>query len=286
MQCDEVDVFGLEITVAPARERLERDRVAGAFDEDVCTQHRRRCYGGGRPSPTLIVSFVSSHTDAHDYGSDIYTEADGSDDTLANLGPLRALAGIWTSADGADIHPIGPGSDITGTVVGDDEHNEYVERYELHPIDPQTNGPQLFYGLRYHTHIVKPGEIETFHDQVGYWLWEPEARLVLHSIAIPRGQVVLAAGTAAPDAKDFEVSATLGSELYGILSNPFLDTNFKTVGFRIRVTVHDDGTWSYEEHTEMRIPGRDGLVDHVDRNTLRRIGDPIPNPLAATELST
>ena len=37
----------------------------------------------------------------HDYGSDIYTEADGSDDTLANLGPLGPLAGIWTSAEGA-----------------------------------------------------------------------------------------------------------------------------------------------------------------------------------------
>ncbi|SRR5258706_12995975 len=27
--------------------------------------------------------------------------------------------------------------------------------------------------MRYHTHIVKPGEVETYHDQVGYWLWEP-----------------------------------------------------------------------------------------------------------------
>lgn len=38
----------------------------------------------------------------------------------------------------------------------------------MHPIDPQTNGLQLFYGLRYQTHIVKPGAIETYHDQVGY----------------------------------------------------------------------------------------------------------------------
>jgi hypothetical protein len=218
---------------------------------------------------------------AHDYGSDIYTEAEGDDDTLAQLGPLAALAGVWTSADGADVHPVGPGSDITGPVIDDDEHNQYVERYELHPIDPQTNGPQLLYGLRYHTHIVKPGEVETFHDQVGYWLWEPAARTVLHTIAIPRGQVVLAAGHAEPDATEFVVSAELGSEVYGILSNPFLDRAFRTVRFAMRVTVHADGTWSYEEHTTMEVPGRDGPVDHVDRNTLRRIGDPIPNPLAA-----
>jgi len=219
--------------------------------------------------------------DVHDYGSDIYTEAEGSEDTLANLGPLRPLAGIWTSADGADVHPVGPGSDITGPVIDDDEHNVFVERYELQPIDPQTNGPQLLYGLRYHIHIVKPGEVETFHDQVGYWLWEPAARTVLHTIAIPRGQVALAAGSAEPDATEFEVSAELGSQLYGILSNPFLDRAFRTVSFRLRITAHDDGTWSYEEHTMMQVLGRNGLVDHVDRNTLRRIEEPTPNPLAA-----
>ena len=223
---------------------------------------------------------MSGEGAVHDYGSDIYTEADGDDDTLANLGPLRGLAGIWTSAEGADVHPVGPGSDIEGPVVDGDEHNAYVEHYELHPIDPQTNGPQLFYGLRYHTHIVKPGEVETFHDQVGYWLWEPAARVVVHMLAIPRGQVVLASGPAEPDATEFEVSATLGSQVHGIVSNPFLDRAFQTVSFRIRVTTNDDGTWSYEEHTAMRVPNRDGLVDHVDRNTLRRIGDPIPNPLA------
>jgi hypothetical protein len=215
----------------------------------------------------------------HDYGPDIYTEADSDNDTLTNLGPLRPLAGTWTSAQGTDIHPVGPGSDITGPVIEGDEHNDFVERYELQPIDPQTNGPQLFYGLRYHTHIVKPGEVETFHDQVGYWLWEPAAGTVLHSLAIPRGQVVLAAGSAEPDAKEFEVSATVGSEIYGILSNPFLDRAFRTVSFRIRVTVNDDDTWSYEEHTTMQVPDRDGLVDHVDRNTLRRIEEPIRNPL-------
>src|SRR6476469_7343936 len=179
----------------------------------------------------------------HDYGSDIYTEADGDDDTLGNLGPLRPLAGIWTSAEGVDVHPVGPGSDIEGPVVDGDEHVAFVERYELHPIDPQTNGPQLLYGLRYHTHIVKPGEVETFHDQVGYWLWEPAARTILHTLAIPRGQVLLAMGAAEPDATEFEVSATLGSEVDGICSGPFLESAFKTLEFRIKVIVNRNDTW-------------------------------------------
>ena len=142
---------------------------------------------------------MTGHRKFHDYGSDIYTEADGNDDTVASLGPLRPLAGIWTSVEGADVHPVGRGSDTTGPVIDGEEHSPFVERYELHPIDRQTNGPQLFYGLRYHTHIVKPGEVETFHDQVGYWLWEPAARIVLHTLAIPRGQVLLAAGPAEAD---------------------------------------------------------------------------------------
>jgi hypothetical protein len=122
--------------------------------------------------------------------------------------------------------------------------------------------------------------VETFHDQVGYWLWEPAAQTVVHTLAIPRGQVLLAAGTAAADATEFEVSAAVGSQVYGILSNPFLDSVFHTTSFRLRVIIIDDATWSYEEHTQMRIPDRDTLVDHVDRNTLKRIAEPSPNPLA------
>jgi hypothetical protein len=223
---------------------------------------------------------VSNQAGIHDYGPDLYTEAARNDDTFANLGPLRGLAGTWTSDAGADVHPVGPGSDVTGPVINDDEHNVYVERYELQPIDPQTNGPQLFYGLRYHTHITKPGEVEMFHDQVGYWLWEPAAHTVLFTLAIPRGQVLLAAGTADADATEFEVSAAVGSEVYGIVSNPFLDRMFHTISFRMHVSIIDDRSWSYEEHTQMRIPDREALVDHVDRNTLTRVGDPIPNPLA------
>jgi hypothetical protein len=205
------------------------------------------------------------------YGSDLYTEPEGDPDTLANLGPLRGLAGIWTG-QGADEHPVAEGTEL----------DAFVEHYEAQPIDPQTNGPQLFYGLRYHTHIVKPGEIETFHDQVGYWLWEPAAETVTLTIAIPRGQVLLAAGPATADSTNFAVRAELGSGIYGILSNPFLDAAFRTVSFTMEVTVHPDGTWSYEEDTVLEIPDRNEPFSHTDRNTLHRIAAPTPNPLATT----
>ncbi len=63
----------------------------------------------------------------------------------------------------------------------------------------------------------------------------------------PTGQVVLASGPAAADATEFELTATVGTEVHGILSNPFLDEAFRTVSFRMQVTVNADGTWSYEE---------------------------------------
>ena len=205
------------------------------------------------------------------YGNDIYTEPDGEVDTLANLGPLRAMAGVWEGTKGVDVHPV-----VEGT-----ERDAFIEHYELEPIDRQTNGPQLFYGLRYHTHIVKPGEVETFHDQVGYWLWEPATQTVTHTLGIPRGQVALASGPATYDATEFEVRAARGSTIDGIASNPFLDQNFRTLSFRMRVTFGTDGTWSYEQETILEIPSRDTPFSHIDRNTLTRIAEPSPNPMAA-----
>lgn len=35
------------------------------------------------------------------YGDDIYTEAEGDDDTLANLGPLAKMAGSWKASRAA-----------------------------------------------------------------------------------------------------------------------------------------------------------------------------------------
>ena len=202
---------------------------------------------------------------------DIYTEPQNIDvDTLANLGPLRAMAGIWQGTRGLDTKPKAEGP----------KKQAYVERIELQPIDPQTNGPQLLYGLRYHVHVTKPDQVKTYHDQVGYWLWEPATGTVMHSLAIPRGQVALASGQAAADAKSFELVATQGLDTWGICSAPFLDRAFKTVEFRIKVSVNDDGSWGYEEDTVLKIQGQDALFHHTDRNSLKKIAEPTPNPLA------
>lgn len=206
---------------------------------------------------------------------DIYTEPFPIDvDTLANLGPLAPMAGVWQGMRGLDVKPKAEGP----------KKQAYVENITLQPIDPQTNGPQLLYGLRYHTHITKPDNVKTYHDQVGYWLWEPATQTVIHTLTIPRGQVVMAVGKAAPDAKTFELVATNDDVNFGIRSAPFIEDNFKTVEFRIKVTINDDGTWGYEEDTVMMIKGQIEPFHHTDKNLLHKVAEPMKNPLAAEML--
>jgi hypothetical protein len=205
------------------------------------------------------------------FPEDIFTEpSDVDPDTLANLGPLRRLAGIWEGRAGVDLNPKAEGP----------ERREYLERIELQPIDPQANGPQLFYGLRYHVHILATDEDATFHDQVGYWLWEPATGLVQQTVAIPRGQVALASGQAAADASSLVLTAERGQTGPGICSTAFLEHAFRTESYRIEVTFNADGTWSYVSDTMLAVRGRPEPFRHRDRNTLSKIADPTPNPLA------
>ena len=203
-----------------------------------------------------------------DFPEDIFTEPEDVDpDTLANLGPLRRLAGIWEGKKGADVNPKADGP----------EHREYTERTEMQPIDPQANGPQLFYGLRYHIHILATDEDATFHDQVGYWLWEPATGLVMQTLAIPRGQIAMAAGHAGPDATSLVLTATRGTTEYGICSTAFLEQAFRTDSYRIEVTFNPDGGWSYVLDTMLVVHGKP--FQHRDTNTLFKVAEPTPNPL-------
>lgn len=205
------------------------------------------------------------------FSDDIFTEPEDIDpDTLANLGPLRRLAGVWQGRKGVDLNPKAEGP----------ERREYIERIEMQPIDPQPNGPQLFYGLRYRVHIVTEEEDTTFHDQVGYWLWEPATGLVMQTLAIPRGQVALASGQAAPDAPAFKVRAERGGPGYGVCSTDFLEWAFRTESYELEIAFHDDGGWSYVSDTMLLVRGRPEPFRHRDENTLARLAEPTPNPLA------
>ena len=202
--------------------------------------------------------------------ADIFTEPDNvSPDGLANLGPLRHLAGVWQADKGVDVNPKAEGP----------ERRIFREHIRMDPIDPQANGPQLFYGLRYHIHINTPEEDITFHDQVGYWLWEPATGLILQSVTIPRGQVLLAAGHAKPDQADLRHGEAWRYALRNC-STEFLDEAFRTESYRCDITFNDDGSWTYLLETEFLVKGRDLPFNHHDTNTLKLVGAAAPNPLA------
>uniref|UniRef100_UPI0035CA60E1 FABP family protein n=1 Tax=uncultured Sphingomonas sp. TaxID=158754 RepID=UPI0035CA60E1 len=201
---------------------------------------------------------------------DIFTEpSDVDPDTLANLGPLRRLAGRWRATKGVDLNPKADGP----------ERREFMEHVDFQPIDPQANGPQLLYGLRYHIRITTREEDITFHEQVGYWLWEPKTGMMLQTLAIPRGQVALATGMATGEPDRIALSAARGSTSYGICSSDFLEYAFRTDSYAIAIDFHDADSWSYDIRTTLKVYGRDDPFDHHDQNTLHRVGPAKPNPL-------
>jgi hypothetical protein len=180
---------------------------------------------------------------------------------LKRLGPLAALAGIWEGDKGDDVAP----SDDRGT-----EQNKFRERLVLEPIAPVNNHEQTLHGLRYATMAWRIGEQAPFHEETGYWLWDPKEKQVLKCFIVPRGIAVIAGGTAEPTARAFTLTADVDSETYGVCSNRFLDQEFKTVRFEVTVTIHDADTFSYDEDTQIRIKGQDQIFHHRDKNTLKR----------------
>jgi hypothetical protein len=201
---------------------------------------------------------------------DIFTEpSDVDPDTLRNLGPLRRLAGQWEGIEGVDLNPKAEGP----------ERRAFIEHITFDPIDPQANGPQLFYGLRYHIRITTREEDITFHEQVGHWLWEPATGLVLQSLSIPRGQTALAAGHARPEDDTLSLTATRGETGYGICSTAFLEHAFRTDSYRIDLTFDGEDAFSYDIRTMLQVRGRSEPFEHHDRNRLKRVGAPKPNPL-------
>jgi hypothetical protein len=186
------------------------------------------------------------------------------DPEIEKLGPLAPLAGIWEGTRGTDVAPAVPDRAATAT-------SPYRERIVFEPMGSVDNHEQVLQALRYRTTAWRIGGDEPFHEEVGYWLWDAERKQVLRCFLVPRGVSVIAGGTAEADARSFELAADVGSQTYGICSNRFLDQEFRTVRYELRVTLHGENRWSYEEDTQLQIKGRFEIFHHTDDNTLTRV---------------
>ena len=185
----------------------------------------------------------------------------------SELGPLGWLQGIWEGERGSDIAPSDKPETDRQPVT-----SHYRERMVFEPTGRVDNHQQKMWGLRYSTRAWRVGHPDPFHEELGYWLYEPASGLIVRCFMPPRGMTIMAGGKAAPDARKFNLEARAGDEVFGICSSPFLTAEFKTVRYALEVEVPDDHTLRYESHVIMKMKGREQPFDHVDANTLTRVG--------------
>jgi hypothetical protein len=156
------------------------------------------------------------------------------------------------------------------------ENTKFRQTMFFEPIGDVNNHEQQLYALRYHTKAWEEGKHGPndghFHEEVGYFLWDKANRQVMKSFIVPRGVTVNAGGDAEQDASEFKLSATLGSQTYGVCSNIFLDKEFQTVRYDIKFEFIDEDVFSYDENTQIKIAGQSKIFDHTEKNTLKKIG--------------
>ena len=178
------------------------------------------------------------------------------------LGPLGGLLGTWEGDKGVDKSPDDDPREV--------EVNRYRERMVFEETGLVENHSQKLYGLRYSTTAWRVGEPDPFHEDRGYWLWDAANEQVMRCFIVPRGVSIIAGGTAKADATAFELAADVGSETYGICSNRFLDAEFKTVRYELKVEINGN-EWKYSQDTQMKIKGQDEIFHHTDDHVLRRV---------------
>lgn len=180
---------------------------------------------------------------------------------IAKLGPLGPLAGTWEGNQGIDLAP----------TPGGPAESRFRERLVLEPFGPVENREQELFGLRYSTTAWRLGEEDAFHEELGYWLWDAADGQVLRTFVVPRGYCVMAGGCVEPDAREFTLSADVGSDTYGVLSNPYLQRTANTDHYEVTITINGDGSFTYREDTVLNFTPLGEEFHHTDQNTLRKV---------------
>ena len=178
-----------------------------------------------------------------------------------DYGPLACLLGTWSGDSGMDVAPEPDG----------DERNPFYETISFTAAGDATNAEeQSLAVVRYHQLVTKQSTGKVFHDQVGFWLWEPDSNLVIQTLTIPRAVTLLAGGKVVRDGSrtTFKVESKDGDPDWGIVQSPFMQAKARTLAFRHELTVEGD-TLTYDETTLLDIYGKRNY-EHTDRNTLYR----------------
>ncbi len=181
-----------------------------------------------------------------------------------DFGPLALLPGTWKGEKGMDIAPEEDGSS---------EENPFSEEIVFEIVGDVTNASKQTLGVvRYHQKVYHKENGEQFHDQLGYWVWDPADNTVMFTLTIPRAVSLVAGGqfdiaAMSGEAARISVESEEGGD-WGVAQSPFMRDNAKTTGFKIDLNVDGD-SMAYSQTTFLDIYGR--KFDHTDSSTLIRV---------------
>ena len=180
-----------------------------------------------------------------------------------DYGPLKYLIGTWVGNKGLDIAPEPDGT----------ENNPYYETIVFTAADDVANAEeQVITAIHYRQIVQRKSNDKIFHDETGYWMWDAEAGIVMHSLTIPRGVCVLAGGkyNKEKDSENtacIEVNAKLNDKEWGIIQSPFMQEKASTREFSQQLKVSEEKL-SYSQTTILDIYGK--TFEHTDNNELLR----------------
>ena len=180
---------------------------------------------------------------------------------MENYGPLEGLIGTWEGNRGMDIAPESDGI----------EENPYYETIVFEAGGDLKNAEeQTLMVVPYRQIVKRKSNDAVFHDQCGYWLWDPATGVVMQTVSIPRAVTLLAGGTAKDegDSVILSVKSSADDKDWGIAQSPFMQEKAKTVAFEHQITITGDRL-HYFETTYLDIYGRP--FDHTDENTLIKV---------------
>ncbi len=180
-----------------------------------------------------------------------------------DYGPLQGLIGTFQGDKGIDIAP---------DKKEGKEENLFFETLTFSEAGEVVNAEEeRVAALHYHQIVTRKKDNAIIHNQTGYWMWNKEKKLLMHSIAIPRGLCLLASGTAHVD-EDGEVLLKAVSDIkdanFTIVQSAFLKQKAKTIAFDIKMRLKEKEL-HYFETTLVDIYG--GIFEHTDTNTLKKV---------------
>ena len=124
--------------------------------------------------------------------------------------------------------------------------------------------------MHYRKIVKRKSNDEVFHDETGYWMWDPREQVIMHSLAIPRAVCLIAGANYVENKTDdgrfiIDVFASVDDAEWNIVQSPFMLKNARTISFKQKIIVGNKKL-TYSEITMLDIYGK--VFEHTDDNEL------------------